>query len=292
MGKRTLILLVAAGLSGLFGGCSVQRIAVRTATGPLIDGGFEAMMAEDDLVIAKTSLESNLTLIEGLLRSDPNNQRLRLVAAQGFTAYALAFAEDSDPARAKKLYLRGRQYAATWLRHRTGVDLLAIENIHDFEAAVQALPTAVLPGVFWLGNAWASALMLSLDDITAVGDLPRVEALMAWVQEHDESYYFAGAHLFFGAYYGVRARMLGGDPDKARAHLERQQELTGGTMLLGKFFIVKYVDLPALDGEAARQHLEEILNSDPSTWQEDRILINRVTQEKAAWLLDHLEDYL
>ncbi len=276
----------------MFDGCSIRRYAMRTATGPIIDGGFEALMAEEDLTIAKTSLENNLILIEGLLHSDPNNNHLRLVAAQGFTAYAMAFAEDENPERAKRLYQRGRDYADAWLQHRTGIDLLAIANIQEFDTTVSALPGDALPGVFWLGNAWASELMLSLDDISAVSNLPRVETLMSWVETHDESYYFAGADLFFGAYYGARARMLGGDPDKARAHLERQQELTGGTMLLGKLFVVKYVDLPALDGDAARKHLEEILNSDPSTWPEDRVLINRVAQVKARKLLDHLDDLL
>ena len=154
--KRITVLLIAFGFAALMSGCGLQRATIRMATTPLIDGGFEAMMAEDDLVIAKTSLESNLTLIEGLMRSDPNNQRLRIVAAQGYTSYALAFVEDTDPARAKKLYRRGRDKAASWIKRHTDVDLLAIKNIHEFQAAVDKLPANSLPGVFWLGNAWAS----------------------------------------------------------------------------------------------------------------------------------------
>lgn len=290
LSKGGLVLLLL-GLT-LFSGCGVQTAVVRSATSPIIDGGFEAMLAEPDLQIARTALESNLKLIEGLLRSDPSNERLRLLAAQGFFAYGLGFAEDENPERAKALYLRGRDYARTWLLHEIGVDPLAIQRLDDFEAAVKELPDEALPGVFWLANNWANVVLLSLSDIESVGQLPRVEMLMQWVLEHDETFYFAGPHLFFSAYYGSRSPMLGGSPQKAREHIEKQKELTGGTMLLGKFFEVKYVHLPALDGDAARKVLEEILAQTPDQWPDDEVLINRLAQKKAKRLLDHLEDYL
>jgi len=291
-GKRIALMALLAAILFISSGCAVRTFTIRTATEPIIDGGFEAMMAEDDLVLAKTSLESNLKLIEGMLRSDPKNNRLRLLAAQGFTAYALGFIEDVDPERAKRMYARGRMYAQEWLLRETGVNFLAINRLDEFDTAVSSLPKKALPGVFWLGNAWASMLMLSLDDMSAVSDLPRVESLMRFVVEHDEAYYFGGAHLFYCGYYGSRPRMLGGNPDKAREHIERQIELTGGTMLLGQVFQVKYVDLATLDEEAARKHLNEILSQDPKLWPEDRVLVNRIAQAKALFLLEHLEDYL
>jgi hypothetical protein len=265
---------------------------VRYATEPIIDGSFESMMAEPDLQIARTSLENNLKLIEGLLRSDPANDRLRLLAAQGFFAYGLGFVEDLNPDRAKKLYLRGRGYANSWLKREVERDLLAITNLREFEAAVADLPDKALPGIFWLANNWANVVLLSLDDISSVSALPKIEMLMRWVLEHDETYYFAGPHLFFCAYYGSRSPMLGGSPQKAREHIEKQIELTGETMLLGHYFEVKYVDLPALDGDAAKKHLESILEQTVDQWPDDRILINRIAQAKAKRVLDDLEEYL
>lgn len=290
--RRVSLLLILLLSIAVFNGCAIRQAVVRSATAPIIDGGFESMMAEDDLVLAKTSLESNLKLVEGLLVSDPNNRKLKLIAAQGFTAYSLAFVEDENPERAVRLYKRGRDYGNNWLLDKYGVDLLAINNFEQFQAAVDKLPPEAVPGVFWLANSWASSLLLSLNDISAISNLPRVESLMRFVLEHDESYYFAGAHLFFGAYYGARSTFLGGSPEKARNHLDRQWELTEGNMLLGQFFRVKYVDLPALDGDSAQQHLEEILAADLDHFPEGTRLINRVAQAKAQRLLDHLEDYL
>ena len=276
----------------LTSGCSIRQMVVRSATDPIIDGGFKAMMAEDDLELARTSLESNLKLVEGLLASDPGNNRLRLIASQGFTAYALGFVEDTDPGRAVRLYLRGRNYGNRWLMDEQGIDLLSIDNFETFENTVAELPDDAVPGVFWMANAWASSLMLSLTDISSISNLPRVEAMMQFVLDHDETYYFGGAHLFFGAYYGARSTLLGGNAVKARHHLERQQELTNGTMLLGKLFQVKYVDLPALDEEAARTHLNQILTADLDTFPDETRLVNRISQEKARHLLETLEDYL
>ncbi len=299
MGKRSphprllallLPLLLALLLFGQ--GCGVVRIAARSATTPLVEGGMEAMMAESDLPIARDALASNLILMEGMLRSDPGNKRLLLRASQGFFAYSLAFADGVDSERARELYLRSRDYANRWLASEHGVNLLETKPLDAFQERLEELPEKALPGVFWLGNAWASALMLSLTDMQAIAELPKTEALMRWVLEHDEGYFFASAHLFFGGYYGARSTFLGGDPDKARNHLERQIALTEGQVLLGHLFMVRYVHLPALDGEAAEQALREILAFEINEAPENTRLINRVAQEKARRLLANLDDYL
>ena len=283
-----LALLLLIGVNG----CGVQQMVVRSATAPIIDGGFAAMMAEEDLVLAKTALESNLKLIEGLMVSDPDNSKLALLASQGFTAYSLAFVEDEDPDRAVRLYKRGRDYGNRWLEQNYGIDLLGIDHYDEFVKAIEDLPADAVPGVFWMANSWASALLLSLNDISAISNLPRVETMMRFVLENDETYYFGGAHLFFGAYFGARSVFLGGNPEKAKDHLDRQWEIAGGSMLLGKLFRVKYVDLPALDEESARTHLQEILSQDVSNLPDGTRLINRITQSKAQSLLETLEDYL
>ena len=213
------------------------------------------------------------------------------MAAQGFTAYALAFVEDENPQRAVKLYHRGRDYAARWVKIKYNSNLLDMVKLDEFEKALKKMPSKAVPGLFWMGNAWASAMMLSLHDVESIANLPKAEMLMRFVLEHDESYYFGGAHLFFCGYYGARPRMLGGSPDKALEHINKQIELTNGTFMLGELFKVKYVSLPALDEAAARAGLEKILEFDIDSAPDTR-LVNRVAQEKARTLLGNLEDYL
>lgn len=98
-------------------GCSIQKLAIRS-TGSVLDASFEALMAEDDLELAKTAIESDLKILEGFLNIDSSNKELLLLAAQGFASYALGFVEDEDPARAVKLYERSRRYASRWLMQK------------------------------------------------------------------------------------------------------------------------------------------------------------------------------
>ncbi|MFC2170464.1 TRAP transporter TatT component family protein [Calditrichota bacterium] len=273
-----------------FSGCSLNRIAVRSTSGILFHS-FEALLAEDDLVLAQTAIESDLKLVEGLIRSDPSNSGLLLLASQGFASYALAFVEDENPERAKRLYLRGRDYAMKWISMQYDVNLLALENLDDFILAVQNLPPKAVPGVFWAGNSWASAMLLSLSDVQSIASLPRGETMMQFVLDYDETYYYAGAHLFFCGYYGGRPKMLGGDPVKAEFHIDRHKELTGGDFLLGDYFRVKYIALPALDEISARRTLLHVQNYDLEKAPSIR-LVNAIAKKKAVVLLENVEDYL
>ena len=292
MNRNHIIMAVTALILTLAPGCSIQQYAVRTAMNPIIDGGMESMMAETNLKIAKTALESNLKLIEGILRTDPDNEELLLAAAEGYTGYTMGFVEDDSPIEARDLYRRARGYANRWLIEEEDADLLAIQNLQEFEAAVADLDEEAVPGAFWLANSWGSLILISLDDIAMVSQLPKVEALMRFVLEHDPAYYFATAHLFFGGYYGARPPMLGGDPAKAQKHLETQIDMTDGNVLLGYLFMVKYVHLRALNEEAALRDLDYILSFDVMQAPENTRLLNRIAQEKARDLLARIDEYL
>ena len=88
------------------------------ATAEVVQDAFAAFNEEDDLILAESEAASNLKLLEGLLKSDPDHRGLLLLAARGFGGYALAFAEGGDRKRAGKLYLRGRDYGLRLLRLR------------------------------------------------------------------------------------------------------------------------------------------------------------------------------
>jgi TRAP transporter T-component len=290
--NRTRFIIGILLLAILLPGCSIQRAIVRSTMDPILAGGLDAMMAEPNLEIAKTALASNLKLIEGMIRTDPHNKTLLLFAAQGYSAYALAFVEDEDPFEARLLYQRAAGYANRWLIEEEDLDLLAISNLSEFEQSVSLLDDDAVAGIFWLGNAWGSEILNGLDDIVLVSKLAYVEALMHRVIEIDEGYYFGLAHLFFGGYFGARPPMLGGDMDKAIDHIERQLELTDSNILLGHLFMVKYVYLRQLDEEASRVTLKQILDFDVFAAPESTRLLNRVAQAKAAHILETLDEYL
>lgn len=270
-------------------GCSIQKMAIR-ATGDIFDAGFETLMEEGDLQLAKSSAESNLKLVETLIKQDPENKQLLLLAAEGFTSYALAFAEDNEPERAVKLYYRSRYYANRWIKEKTGIDLLSLKKQSDFEAALKKLPSSTVPGLFWMGNAWGSALLLDLSNIESISGLPKTEAIMRVVLERDETFYYGGVHLFFCGYYGGRSKMMGGDQQKALEHINRHAELSNHSFMIGEVFRVKYVALPTFDETMAREAVKRIKDYDLDKTPKLR-LVNRVAKEKAILLEEEIIDY-
>ena len=75
-------------------------------------------------------------------------------------------------------------------------------------------------------------MSLNLDSVEVFSDFPRVELLMNRVLELDPGFHHAGPHLFLGAFYSGRSRMLGGNLDKARNHFEQALKITEGKYLL------------------------------------------------------------
>ena len=79
------------------------QVAVRGSM-PMMEGGVESMNRETDLELARRAMPANLKMLEGMIYTDPGNSELRIVAAQGFYGYALAFVESHEPERAAELY--------------------------------------------------------------------------------------------------------------------------------------------------------------------------------------------
>lgn len=106
-------ILVSAALSAamLFSaqGCSFTQLTIGATSG-IIDGGFKALNRETDLQIAAQAIPADLKLLDGLIIEAPDNEKLLLLGAQGYTSYALGFVQDSSRERANLFYLRARDY--------------------------------------------------------------------------------------------------------------------------------------------------------------------------------------
>ena len=107
-----LILILLATL--LTTACSMDRMLVKSSV-PLIESGVEALNHETDLDLAEDSIPSNLNMLLGMIKIDPENAQLHTFAAQAFYGLAYGFNEDSRPERASDFYLRGMKHGITAL---------------------------------------------------------------------------------------------------------------------------------------------------------------------------------
>ena len=268
----------------LLSSCSLNKLVIRQ-TGHLLDYGVEALFEESDLILAEQALASDIKLLEGMIKGDPENRHLLLLTTKALAGYALGFAEDDTPERAKVFYIRARDYGFRALK-------LSLENkmnLDTFKTVIQNKGKDEIEGLFWTAFAWAGWINLSLDNPQSLIDLPYAEIMMQRVLDMDETYFQASAHLFFGTLWGMKPRILGGDPEKARAHFERNLEITGHKFLLSYIYYAKYVAVKTLD----ETFFDELLNKveeTPADILPEYQLLNVIAKKKAGYLIKDKEN--
>ncbi len=269
-------------------GCSPGQFIARSSL-PLLQSGVAAMNRESDLDLAQSAIPSNLKLIESLILELPDNPDLRLNAAQGFYGYAFGFVEDEQSARAAALYLRSRDHAlaALAIAGLAGdVQTMTLENLN---LALSKLDRSAVPALFWTASAWAKCIDLNRTDPARIAELGKVEALMRRVLELDETYYFGGAHIFFGVWYGGRSPFLGGNFALAEQHFARARTLSQGKILAVDVLAAQYLAVQQHDRHAFHEKLLNVINTPLSNYPE-MALANAIAQKKAAALLKKEEE--
>ena len=270
--------------------CStVDHIALRS-TAVMLERGRAVNLDEPDWKLGRDAIASQLKLLETLLASDPENLRLRRMAAEGFGGYAFLFVEDGEPARAKGLYLRGRDHALAALALKSAFKDLRNKDIESFEKSLKWAKKEDVPDLYWAGFGWAGLVNLSKDDAGALADLPKVVLLMKRVYELDPSFQFGGADLFFGVYYASRPAMLGGDSGKAKTHFEWAHKITRGHYLMTHVLNARWYAVGVQDRELFRQLLAKVADSPSGVLPEAR-LTDEAAKRKAAALMETIDDY-
>lgn len=285
---RQLVVLILVALSG----CGfVQRTALRSAN-PVLERVGARAERETDYDLAAQGIPGTILLIEGLLETSPNDATLRLLAARSIVGYALGFVEDENPQRGGQLHLRGRDHAFHVLdrRNKRFYEARTTGTIDEFREAVADFDSGDVEALFWAASGWGSWINLSLHVTDALADLPRVEILMARVLELDETYYFAGPHLFFGTYYSARSKMLGGDPDRGRHHFEKVFEFTDNRLLIAHVLYAQHYARLTWDEDLFVEELEWVISQPDDIYPESG-LTNAIAKRRAARLLGMREEW-
>ena len=271
----------------LFAGC-IQTLAVSTV-GNIAYDGFSAITEEGDLQFAEKALPGNIKLLEVMLKSDPENKHLLTLVSQGYSSYALAYLEDSLQDRARDFYMRGRDYGLRMLRQDAEVARALDGTIDDLKAVLAKRDKDLVPAAFWTAFGWGSYIYLSLDNMDAIGDLPRAEALMEFVAKQDSTYYYGGAHVFLGTLFGSRPRMLGGNPELSKAHFETALRLNGGKFLMTYVYYARSYAVQTQDKELFSELLAKVDSASLDILPEFR-LANAIAKQKARLLMSRQSD--
>ena len=275
-------------LVGLLAGCSPGRMAVQASL-TLVESQIAVMKEERDPELAEQAIPANLKMLEGLLRQDPDNTGILENLAEGLCGYAFSFLEDSKPGRASFLYERGKDYALRATIIRTGRDNWKDLSLDELSRALDEVKVSHQPALFWMGQCWGSWLMQNLDSVEAFADIPRLEKLMNKVHDLDPSFHHAGPHVFLGAFYGGRSKMLGGNPEKSRQHFEKALVLTENKYLLVRLLFAKTYAVQNQNRELFESQLQAVVEAPVDIFPEER-LANQVARKKAAQLLEQIDE--
>ena len=262
--------------------CSFNKMLVSAST-PMIAGGIDALNRETDLQLAEQAIPANIEMLEGMINIDPDNVKLHTYAAQAYYGLAFGFNEDTNPQRAAAFYMRGLNHGIKALELE-GAHNLRTTPIADFEQQVKKMPKSDVPAMFWAASNWAKWIDMHRDSAASLAQLPRPTALMQRVLELQEDYYYGGADMYFGVYYGSRSPVLGGNFKKSRAFFDRARAITHNKLLMPDLLQAQYLAHQQLDHDDFVKRLTRIVNA-PDNLYPELALINKIAKRKAAHLL-------
>ena len=255
----------------------------------LIQDVAKAAYKQSDLRIIREGMPAYLMLMDGMVEAWPDNEQLLIAAAQAYSSFASVFGADQDKDYHKLISTKARAYALRALVQRGFRDPVQ-SSFDDFERAVKASGKKDVPYIFWAATCWASWIMVNLDSMEALAELPRVELMIRRALELDEGFYYGGPHLFMGIWFASRPPIAGGDLQKAQQHFLRALDLGEGKFLMAYVYYADNYARRALDKDLFVTTLEKVLET-PADCLPELTLLNTVAQKKAKELLGRVDEY-
>jgi tetratricopeptide (TPR) repeat protein len=269
--------------------CLYSKKARVGAAALLVQDVATAAYKQSDLSIIREGMPAYLMLMDGMVEGWPDNEQLLIAAAQAYSSFASVFASDQDEEYLKLIAEKARAYALRALAQR-GFQDPTQSSFDAFEEAVKASGKKDVPYLFWAATCWVSWIMMHLDSMEAMAELPRVELMMRRSLELDEGFYYGGPHIFMGVWLASRPAVAGGDLQKAQEHFLRALELGDGKFLMAYVYYADNYARRALDKELFVTTLEKVLET-PADCAPELTLLNIVAQQKARELLARVDEY-
>ncbi|MCI0651485.1 MAG: TRAP transporter TatT component family protein [Planctomycetes bacterium] len=287
MSKGTILLSCVLGCAAVCcaGGCSIAGSAT---------SAFEALDASlrrhPDPTLVREALPAYLLLLDSLVESDPEDERLLCAATLAYVRYCQAFlADERDAERAVKLYARARDYGLRALSKRAFFAEALAADMEAFRAALERFSQEDVPALHAAGAAWLGWIIADSESMAALAEMPRALAVMRRALDLDESYGAGAGHVVFGLYYAVQPQGAGQDLPLSREHFLRAIELAGSGNVFPRVLYAEYYGRATLDREFFVETLEGALAVDIARYPEHR-LSNELARERALWLMAHCDE--
>ena len=239
-------LCIAAAAVLLFSSCSIQKLAINAVADALGGGstGGSAFTTDNDPELVGDALPFALKLYETLLEQAPEHTGLLQTTGLGFVMYSNAYVQspaDTLPewefekqeemyARAKKLYLRGRDYIFRSLDIKYPGFLDSVES-GDLPQFVRQIGEEDIDALYWGSAGWFAAIAINVFDFELTLQTPMAKAMMDRAYELNPDYGDGTLDDFYIMYYAGLPADMGGSDEKAAYHFKRAVEVSQGRVL-------------------------------------------------------------
>ena len=287
MRKATISLLGNAFLAAhvlLFSlGCSSLVVT------PLLDSLTFSLQKQTDLQLLRDGAPSLLLLLDGLIAGDPDNKILLIAATKAYGAYAATLFEDGNIERAANMSIKARDYGTNLISQLPGLKNINGQTLNKIEEALERTSPGQADSLFWGAYGWATWIQYQDGAPAAMADLPIVELIMLRVVKLDESYYYGGAHIFLGAYYGSRPQMYGGRLEASRKHFDQALAINNRLFLLTHVSYAQTYARIMFDRELYLKLLTEVIEQ-PLT-DSEIASSNKLAKIMAEKLINQVDEY-
>ena len=270
-------------------GCSPSKYAVGSVMVPVLGNARDAAFESNDLQTFRDASPSNLFLLEGLIRTDPGENELRINAAMQYFAYAFAFVEDTDEDYATILYSRGFEHGYAALARNKKLPSSPDVPFDQFESSLVHMREKDVPAAVWAAVNWAQFISLHLDSTAVLTDIPKVTSLLERAAALDPDYFEGIPHVMIASLHSFKPPMMGGDPEASARHFAMAREINGGGFLLTDYFYARYYSYRIQDAGLFEQTLNGVIGAAIAPDDPYRLL-NLIAKQKSQQLLGEIDE--
>ena len=222
---------------------------------------------ESNYELLKNAVAPNLILLEGMLSQSPENPDLLQTLTKGYAALAFIVNEtqmyedewsankaELNKVQTLKNYTRAFNYGLHYLKNknitlanlRSEADVVLENNLKNTKADLEV--------VLFTAQSLGGIINLQKDNMTLVAELPIVKNMFDWVCKKNPDINFGACDIFYGAYESGRPKMLGGNPEKGKAHFIDAIKKYPHNWLIRTSYIQYYL-IPLSDEEGFKKEM-------------------------------------
>jgi hypothetical protein len=294
--KHFLTILITLFLSS----CSTTKIA-SDVMAKTIKKGLPAFMEEDDLRLAKTSLESNIKLLEVLHKANPENKNINIILSQAYFAYAFTFVDldylkennyekkQEKKKRAIKMYKRGLKYGlnALFLTCCNIEKAIKTNNLKLLKRQITKVTDEEL--IFWPTFNWAMLINLSMSSVETIADLPKLNILLDRMLEIDENYFYSSPLTLKATMMCATPKMFGGKAKQGIKLMKKAMKNSNENFLVTHLMYLEYC-VPQVQDKAKFKELSKEIENKDIKEPKDLRLINKSVQNKLPYIKNKVNE--